>query len=352
MISKNGTSPSSDLYLVENTAFSDNNHGIIVEDAYGIKVSNSTFDGNGGHHQALMAIHTKQVLLHGSTVENYQNYGVWVDDVLHCQIKNTEIKDCDYGVWAQNFSNVFLSHGTALRNNQTAVHLLGDEEDGMVSMDCAILDGNVHGITGTDVLLNINPLIQGFSAPYISPNTFKNIDPNGWLFDICYVKRDISVIDAPHNYWDGMMTLPTYMYRIHYNGGSTNCPSFSNVTLNMANAMPTEPQGCNYENPTATIPGSPSLGNMPLTERVALQCSLTINSQNYDVYQQYKLGDKDFKEDDFDDADLKYAPVSAIDDNTRDNSTTQCQQYIDVSKVMVKVEDLLKSGKSLGIPNS
>ncbi|MGB0864356.1 MAG: T9SS type A sorting domain-containing protein, partial [Saprospiraceae bacterium] len=113
--------------------------------------------------------------------------------------------------------------------------------------------------------------------------------------------------------------------------------------------------GCNYSPVgSTTLPPQSPIVAPPSNNRMAQPatnnpCTLIINNQNYDIEYQYSLGEEEFNKEDFDEADLKYVPVSALSGTTRDNSSSNCRHYIDVAEVMVKVEEVMvmqKSGRS------
>ena len=353
---QNGATNASVNYMVTNSNFTNCAIGIQVENTTSFKSVSNVFDGNNGGANAFFVSNTEVLTLSSNTIQNYTAYAIFLDDVPVCQLRNSLINNCTYGVYGQNKSNVFLSSQTIMSNNTTAIHLIGDAEDGMVSMNCAVLDNNVTGISGTDVLLDIDAEVHAFNSAYISPNVFKNINPNGYLFDICYFERNVANIYAKSNYWDGMTSLSPSQYHLNRNLGGSSCPNFSNVSLDISNAYTTEPTGCNYENPNGvpTLPVGSGTTSTSAVQMVANQCVINTNNQSYDVATQYKMGDEKFKEEEFEDADLKYAPVSALSGTTRDNSGTSCRHYIDVAEVMVKVEEILrtqKSSRNSGITN-
>ena len=351
-----GTDASYSRYQILDCTFTHCNEAVSVSNTTALKLDGCTFNGGVSNSSAIFATKVEVLNLIDCNINNYSNQGIFLDEVPIALLKNTVIDNNIIGVNAQNMSNVFLSHGSIMSNNQTAIQMQGDAENGMVTMDCATFDNNTNGIIGTDVLLNIDAEINATDPAYISPNTFKNINfSGGQLFNICYIERDVDNIFMKNNYWDGMASLPSFAYKI-YNGASTNgCPNFSNVSLDFSNSVVNLPQGCNYAptgntpvygNPT---PGNPTPGNAGIIQFVANPCTLVINNQSYDVEHQYSLGEEEFNEENFDEADLKYVPVSALSGTTRDNSSSNCRHYIDVAEVMVKVEEIMvmqKSGRS------
>jgi hypothetical protein len=336
----NGTTNAELNYAVMSSTFTNCEWGIVAENTTSVKSSGNVFNAESNGTLGIWCIKTKLVKIANNLVDGYLDKGISLDDVPVCQVKNTIISNSVVGIYGRNKSNVFLSHNSILQNNTVGIELYGDKDDGMVSMNCATLDNNGTGILGTDVLLDIDAEVHSYDPNYISPNSFKNFGSNQRIFDICYKDRNITEIFAKNNYWDGLSTLtPNIDFRIYKGTGA--CNGSSNVALITANATTIEPQGCNYQNITATGGGNGSAIMM-----TANQCSLSVNSQAYAIETQYKLGDEKFKEEQFEEADLKYAPVSALEGPVRDGSSTPCRHYIDVAHVMVKVEEILNTQKS------
>lgn len=244
-------------YYISASTFS-NSDGIKLENVNRFRISNSYLDGTPN---MIAGIDAKNVTLLDIIHCDFENFGfgLYLDNVASCKIRGGEIKDNSWGIFDNANSYVRMYDGTLVQNNTTAIEMTGGVQGSTVSMNCVTFDGNVNGIIGTDITLDIDPILNNGGS-----NIFQNISPTGKLFDICYQNVSLSNISMTYNYWDGLATLPTSYYSLTNTfRGLCSSP----ITTDFSNALTTLPSECAPVNVAQTDPQggmiTPSNGNQP-----------------------------------------------------------------------------------------
>jgi hypothetical protein len=170
---------------------------------------------------------------------------------------DSEIRYCTKGINGI-LSNVFLVDQTNIHNNNVGVELEGRYEliegvrysDGLVYMDCASIENNNTGITGTDVLLQIDAdqIAKSKRTTIVRPNYFSSISSQNLIFDIIYEDRDPAFVYATENNW-GNYTPLNIPYSI-----IKNYPEGTSISIGIiANPFQTGSFACvNLPNPPST----------------------------------------------------------------------------------------------------
>ncbi len=318
-----------------------------------VTLSGCTFDGDVVGGEAIVGFQVGQIQLNGSTVQNYA-FGAYLTNVNLFRTSGTTIQNTGSAIEAPcleggdlNKSNVSL-YNTTITNCTSAIHIGKGGVDangvdyGLVDMKCSKLISNGIGISGVDILLEIDGCSGNDpSNTYCKPNSFIQFPTGGDYFDIAYVDRDdIDTVLATHNYWSpmpvnsGSPNVINYSLRkaLSYNSNGCVASDFNNdVTLDYSDYLVDEPSGC------GSGPPNPQPGpHVEVTEFTGTpyECGINTPGGQYQLDQQYHSATWFFNQDSMEVAYLQYEALAALPNKIRDTSDQICRHYIDVARVM------------------
>ena len=333
--------------------------GLYVENnRFGVEVIESTFDGGTASEaaglEAIWGVDARSIRVVDSEIYGYlnataddqtggvQHAAVQLNNVRSFYAHGTDIHGNDYGIAAADDigkgaygSNVFLRAGTRVRENGVGVHVQDGGfnpqglDHGLVSMRCSELTGNVNGITGEDVLLDIDAFHQAQGQTYAYTNHFQHLDFHN-LFDICLVDRqdhyqdgpNLFVLNARANYWGTANADPVDEVPIHISlvGPSNPCQDWGNQLTMLVDPIAAGPvQECPPADPGGnTTPGNggdPTLADPPKSpsQAPATQCLVEIGGAERVVHAQYQEAWLAHEQGDTELAAQLFAPVAALD---------------------------------------
>ena len=182
----------------------------------------------------------------------------------------------------------------------------GSLDDGLVDMSCSSLINNDVGITGTDVLLNIDGSIMGHGA-----NVF-TLEPGQMHFDICYEYRDMDQVMATGNYWSDDLPVagPTGNYQLGCLGDV--------VSLLYVPYLTQEPTVC-------TINRGPCGGDC--------DCDDVISEVGLPVGEQFETAYLLWVDDSLAEAEVAFDPISEVMYTYYDPADVECQIRYDIAWV-------------------
>ncbi len=196
----------------------------------------------------------------------------------------------------------------------------GDDNftDGLVLADCARFINNGIAIKGEDLELKVDAFENCNDCPAgeLAPNHFLGAK----IFEVCYVDRDVPLINATGNYWGGVDP-----------GTMTSGCIGTGTTVPVDNAMfVTEALSCNGFN-------GPQTPTFP-TETSA--CEIDDEQINETTYDLFHKGYSYFRNEMFEESYAYFQTVGQVSQLNRNSSSTICKHYIDVSRALPNLTNL------------
>ena len=340
-------------YQINQSEFFNNaNGGIQILNSSGCKVSQSSFYGQ----QAILAENVKGIyMLNGSQVYKIKSddiSGVVLTNVGHFELNASTISGFDHGsgIWGVGRTNVKMYEKATIQNCQFGVSMIGGQgtttaDYGALTMRCSNLLQNDYGVIGTDILLDIDNGIQAFGK---NANTFviKSGNPDSKIFQIDYVQRNISTVYARGNYWQAPSSTPTAYSLTNLTTGFVNL-----VTTPVETSMPTL-ASCQGGGTPGGTPGEKIYSTANGTD-----CEIVRNGHTVVIHDLYSSATAQYDAENYELAELGYAPIAEITRPERNTMSTNCRLYIDMAKCRTFVplalhQDQLEDRGSKDLTNS
>ncbi|HMQ50230.1 MAG TPA: hypothetical protein PKA70_22375 [Saprospiraceae bacterium] len=344
-------------FMVSQTQFINNINSIWIDGGSTLRVEQCDLLAGAQGSFALFLRNLAGARLSGSYVSGYdapagmlESWGaIHLADVPEFIVTGGVILNNEVGIYCPvpHRTNVFLRGGVSVQNNYYGIHIeaggigANNVDHGLVMMDCAKLLNNQVGIKGQDILLQIDAIENsGTNDPtYLRANHFQNGSASSaaQLFQICYVQRnDITTVSAQGNYWGTDNANPTQVDYILQKAQNGCGGSFSDISLNTGNQVANAPSGC-----PAFPPDGPGTPVVPLEKECVLQQGQLIQ----ETHEIYKSGHRAFSASiDADEltytARQEYQPAASVPNSKRNTSTQVCKHYIDISRVMVEMDNM------------
>jgi hypothetical protein len=212
-----------------------------------------------------------------------------------------------------------------IQNCQFGVSMIGGQgtttaDYGALTMRCSNLLQNDYGVIGTDILLDIDNGIQAFGK---NANTFviKSGNPDSKIFQIDYVQRNISTVYARGNYWQAPSSTPTAYSLTNLTTGFVNL-----ITTPVETSLPTL-ASCQGGGTPGGTPGEKIYSTANGTD-----CEIIRNGHTVVIHDLYSSATAQYDAENYELAELGYAPIAEITRPERNTMSTNCRLYIDMAK--------------------
>ncbi|NOT36834.1 MAG: hypothetical protein HOP11_05610 [Saprospiraceae bacterium] len=300
--------PSYGLLLdVKRSIFNNVFHPVIVDGCYEVKMD-SVYMMNGNKSEIK---HNRKTNLKRVHVSNMDIAGFQLDASEYFKVSNSTFTNCYYGLQAERESNIF-AYQTSFVGNEEAIFAHGYDIYGLVELGCCAFYNNGYCIKGEDILFSISPLSGNNSGGFtVGNNKFVLNNQNQKYFDVDFWVRNISAVDAEHNYWGGSFPVPAN-YRLESNSNP--------IPLNY-NPYHTVPVTC----PQIGYPGNNSGCIMLPTGSSSTFTSIRESAMNL------------FHDGLIEQAEVEMNQISDSQDDNYFSSTGPCKFHYDYARVFTKV---------------
>lgn len=363
------------LPRIENSRFTECENGLMMFDSRYLNIVNSQFTGCSYASLALYNV-TNSVNFNNSTITGTGGFsdiygnnvdglsqewpvpGILLQDVPRFRMSGGAIQNCQTGIFVPDFSrsNIILTNKATIQSNQIGLHVRNGFRDvsgstaqnyGMVLMDCAKLLDNHFGIMGSNVLLQINAYANsGTKDPaFVRSNHFRLQPISNYfrsLFYLCYdaTGYNISSINAPGNFWEGVDNQPITPWRLYNSaldfGPPVGCYIASNpnnVTLLRDPVAPAEIFTCPVQIPIPYPSGDEEFACPPPDDS---EIEGKLHEQFYRGYRQYSIEAEDENTIDFMLSDAMFQPLSDISQEDMLTMTEKCRSFVYTSQAFVR----------------
>ncbi len=338
------------VFSIQNSSFSNLERSLWVNNVTNVTLSSCTFDGSLSGNEAIFAQSIQDFKSSYCDISHYPLTAVWLSNIALYRMQGGMIENAGTGIHAlcldgdPNKSNILLTRGATIQNCQRGIYVAkGGVDDygrdyGMVSMKCSKLINNTVGISGVDVLLDLDGCMES-EAECDSPMSNQFILGMEGLdyFDVVYVDRsDVEQVFARHNYWlppPNNSANANGNYRLRKGEVAYECdvtgPANEEVALVEEGYLSEPPTSCWTETP----------GPYPTVEIDAFkdtpyECGITTGDGSYLLDQQYRAATWHLRNEELTDARGKYQAIAAIPDQVRNDADQTCRNYIDIARVM------------------
>ncbi len=223
---------------IEDCTIEDNEIGLILSSVPLTIMSHSDIqNGVGSTPTGLIALDCGEIRLEHTNFDGFDYAAIETRQSTLLHLFNTSISHSLFGILDGDGSGtlppaIYLMDGSIISSCDRGIHMVGNEYQGLVFMDCASLWENETGVHGSDITLAIDAKSHALATDgTIRPNSFKR-NSGGMYFDICYKDKwqDIGYnFTATNNYWhedpSSNSSTGEYWVRKPSTSGSTNCSS-------------------------------------------------------------------------------------------------------------------------------
>jgi len=350
---------------ISNSDFSHyNDRQLNWQNALGVTVRNSNFDGAGATH-ALWCENVVLVNLSGSSFSGHGtplpgNYtesdllsaqaAVQLFEVTACLVAACNFSNNSVGIGAADDTrpaNIYVYHSSSFIDHDAAIAVFGDQTRGAVLSDCSLFSGNKSSIRGRDISLMIDSWNSKiFSIDTDTPNRFlrKSFGAGSESHvRICYDLKGVGGSNMMRNNFWGFESsaaadpnpLPLLFLQNPTCSANISVPAIAPVS--------------SIRIPTCGVPHDPHDDELKQPgSDCTLATGMTPNSPTVD--EQFHLGSYMMRYDNFDAAIEVLRPVAALWQPEMGTYSSNCQQYIKVSKAFIDANDASNLPRSGAAP--
>ncbi len=343
--------PGGSAFSILNTDFSGLANSLLINNVANVTMGSCSFDGASSGTEAILASNIDHFQCNTSHFFDYLDHSaIWLVDVSLFRMGGGLIENAGTGIHAPcqedqpNKTNVLLSNGATIQNCNKGIHIAKGGVDpfgndyGLVSMKCSKLINNGVGISGIDVLLDLDACTEADpECENLQSNQFIRGTEGEDYFDIVYVDRsDIEEVHARHNYWS---PLPNDSDNAYGNYRLRKAPSALYCTLNSPANKKIDLVIDAYLNEAPMSCGSELPDSYPEVEIDAFsgtpyECGILTEDGQYLLHHQYRAAAWHLRHEEWSVARDQYQAIAAIPNPTRAAADQGCRNYIDVARVM------------------